>query len=219
MATKRKKAARAQNRSITTKATRAVRKAAKTVGKSVKKVMAGKQYGNLHELLVLKLQSLFDIEKQLVAALPKLARAAESRELKDAFELHLEETKNHVRRLEEAMYLLGIEPKSQTVAGIRGIAQDGDWTATHTKGVARDAALIAAAQYAEHYEIAGYGSAREWAAMMDHTQVADLLEATLMEEENANQKLNELAHNGINQKAGGIPMEEKEAEEVDIALM
>lgn len=212
-----KKTTRKKNSSITNKAEKAVKKATRTVTKAVQDTFAGKQYGNLHELLVLKLQSLYDIEKQLVVALPKLARAAESRELKDAFELHLNETKGHVRRLEEAMYILGVEPKTEKVQGIRGIAEDGDWTALHTKGAARDAALIAAAQYAEHYEIAGYGSAREWAAMMDHTRVADLLETTLREEEAANNKLSELAHNGINQKAGGIPMEEKE--EVDIALM
>jgi len=115
-------------------------------------------------------------------------------------------------RLEEAMRLLDVEPKKEKVAGIRGIAEDGDWVAGHTSPMARDAALIAAAQYAEHYEIAGYGSAREWAAMMDHQEVADLLDTTLKEEEAANEKLTELAHNGINQRASGTPMEEAEQE-------
>jgi ferritin-like metal-binding protein YciE len=110
------------------------------------------------------------------------------------------------------MRLLDVEPKKEKVAGIRGIAEDGDWVAGHTSPVARDAGLIAAAQYAEHYEMAGYSAAREWAAMMDHTQVADLLDATLMEEQAASEKLSELAHSGINQRAGGIPMDEEPEE-------
>jgi ferritin-like metal-binding protein YciE len=208
----------AKKKSITSKTTKAVRSATRKVGKAVKKVVAGKQYGSLHELLVLKLQSLYDIETQLTLALPKLAAAATSDELKDAFESHLAETKVHVTRLEEAMRLLSVEPKQEKTAGIRGIASDGDWVAGHTTPVARDAGLIAAAQYAEHYEIAGYTSAREWAAMMDHQEVADLLDTTLLEEHAAQEKLAELAHTGINQKAGGIPMEE-ETEDADIAVM
>lgn len=214
MATKKK----AKDKSITSKATKAVRSTARKVEKAVKKAVVGQQYKNLHELLVLKLQSLYDIEVQLTLALPKLAKAANSRELKEAFEAHLIETKGHVTRLEEAMRLLDVKPKQEKVAGIRGIAEDGNWVAGHTTPVARDAALIAAAQYAEHYEIAGYTSAREWAAMMDHQAVADLLDATLMEEQAANEKLSELAHNGINQRAGGIPMEE-EPQEVDTVVM
>lgn len=167
----------------------------------------------MHELLILKLQSLYDIEQELTKALPKLAKAATSEELTEAFETHLEETKGHVARLEEAMRLLDVTPKKEKVAGIRGIAEDGNWVAGHTSAVARDAGLIAAAQYAEHYEIAGYTAAREWAAMMDHTEVADLLDSTLKEEQAANEKLAELAHNGINQRAGGIPMQEPQEEE------
>ncbi len=191
----------------------------KSITSKAKKTAARRQYGNLHELLVLKLQSLYDIEQELVKALPKLAKAASSYELKEAFESHLQETKGHVTRLEEAMELLDVTPKKEKVQGIRGIAEDGDWVAGHTSSAARDAALIAAAQYAEHYEMAGYTSAREWAAMMDHQGVADLLDATLMEEQAANEKLSELAHNGINQRAGGIPMEEATEEEADIAVM
>lgn len=203
---------------ITSKAGKAVRSATRKAGKAVKKAIAGPQYKNLGELLVLKLQSLYDIEQELVKALPKLAKAATSYELKEAFETHLQETRGHVIRLEEAMRLLDVRPKKEKVAGIRGIAEDGDWVAGHTNAQARDAALIAAAQYAEHYEMAGYTAAREWAAMMDHREVADLLDTTLLEEQAANEKLTELAHNGINQKAGGIPMEEESAE-VDTVVM
>jgi ferritin-like metal-binding protein YciE len=211
-----KKSTRGQAKKITNKAGAKVRRAAKAIKKAVKKAITPKKYGNLHELLILKLQSLYDIEVELTKALPKLAKAATSDELTEAFESHLMETKGHVTRLEEAMRLLDVEPRKEKVAGIRGIAEDGDWVAGHTSPMARDAALIAAAQYAEHYEIAGYGSAREWAAMMDHQEVADLLETTLNEEEAANEKLSELAHSGINQRAGGIPMEETEEE---VALM
>lgn len=210
MAAKKKK----DKKSITSKLKAKAHSAAKAVKKSATKLAAGRQYGNLHELLVLKLQSLYDIEQELVKALPKLAHAATSDELTEAFETHLVETELHVDRLEQAMKLLGVEPTTEKVAGIRGIAQDGEWVAQHTSPAARDAALIAAAQYAEHYEIAGYTAAREWAAMMDHREVADLLETTLMEEQAAREKLSELAHSGINQRAGGISMEESEEEEV-----
>jgi ferritin-like metal-binding protein YciE len=178
-----------------------------------------KQYDSLHELLILKLQSLYDTEQELLKVLPKLAQAAANQELKDAFEMHEGETKRHVERLEQAMQLLGVQAKKEKVAAIRGIAEDGGWVMKNIKDeAARDAALIAAAQYAEHYEIAGYGSAREWAAMMDHQAVADLLETTLMEEQAANDKLSELAHNGINQRAGGIEMAEEISEEERILM-
>jgi ferritin-like metal-binding protein YciE len=116
------------------------------------------------------------------------------------------------------MRILGVKPRKEKVNGIRGIASDSDWVAGHTTTQARDAALIAAAQYAEHYEMAGYTAAREWAAMMDHREIADLLDTTLLEEQAANEKLAELAHNGINQKAGGISMEEEPAE-IDTVVM
>jgi ferritin-like metal-binding protein YciE len=180
---------------------------------------SGKKYGTLHELLILKLQSLYDVEQELIKALPKLAKAATSGELRQAFEMHLRETTVQAARLEEALQLLNVAPKKEKTAGIRGIAEDGTWVAGHASPEVRDAALIAAAQYAEHYEIAGYTSAREWAAMMDHKEVTDLLDATLIEEQNASAKLAELAHNGINQRAGGIPMDDATVEEEEIALM
>ncbi len=196
---------------------------AKKVQKSkTKKAASGsgakKKYGSLHELLVLKLESLYDIETELTKALPKLAKAAESDELREAFILHADETKNHVARLEEAMRLLSVVPRKEKVAGIRGIAEDGTWVASHTTPLARDAGLIAAAQYAEAYEIAGYQAAREWATMMEHQDVAELLDATLREEQMASEKLAELAHNGINQKAGGISMEETSNAEETVLL-
>lgn len=169
---------------------------------------AKQQYGNLHELLILKLQSLYDIEQELIKALPKMAKNAYNDDLREAFEMHLEETKTQVDRLEQAMEHLEVEPKKEKVAGIRGIAEDGSWVIKNIKDErARDAALIAAAQFAEHYEIAGYGSAAEWARLMGHSEVADLLEATLAEEEAANDKLTRLAEGGINEEANDMEEE------------
>lgn len=176
-----------------------------------KKSKNAQKWGNLHDLLILKLESLYDIEQELVKALPKLAKNATNDGLREAFEEHLEETKEHVKRLERAMQYLGVEPKKEEAAGIRGIAEDGSWVIKNVRDeAARDAALIAAAQYAEHYEIAGYGSAREWARLMGHKEVEDLLERTLQEEEAANRKLTMLAEDGINEQA--YDAEEVEAE-------
>ncbi len=180
--------------------------------RAVKKVKAAFTYGSLHELFILKLQSLYDIEQQLIKALPKLAKAAESAELKTAFEEHLAETKQHALRLEQALRMLGAKVKAEKVDGIRGIVQDGEWVAKMARGEAVDAGLIAAAQYAEHYEIAGYGSAAEWAKLMGHDEVAELLEATLAEEEAANNTLTSLAEGGINERANLSEAELKEAE-------
>lgn len=177
---------------------------------SSRKAQSKNAYGNLHELLILKLQSLYDVEQELIKALPKMAKNAHNERLREAFESHLEETKMHADRLEQAMELLEVEPKKEKVAGIRGIAEDGGWVIKNIKDErARDAALIAAAQYAEHFEIAGYGSAAEWARLMNHTEVADLLEATLAEEEAANNKLTSLAEGGINEEANDMEKEKE----------
>ncbi len=163
------------------------------------------QYGNLHELLILKIQSLYDVEQELTKALPKMAKNATSNELREAFEHHLEETNEHIVRLERAMVILGVEPKKEKVEAIRGIAEDGSWVIKNVRNnAARDAALIAAAQYAEHYEIAGYGSAAEWARLMGHSDVEELLNKNLAEEEAANEKLTALAEGGINEEANDM---------------
>ncbi|MBX4192214.1 DUF892 family protein [Candidatus Parcubacteria bacterium] len=182
------------------------------MAKAKKGAQARGNYSNLHQLLILKLEALYDVERELVKVLPKLAKNATSDELREAFEMHLEETEIHVERLEEAMDLLDVEPRAEKVEGIRGIAEDGSWVIKNIRDdAARDAALIAAAQYAEHFEIAGYGSAREWARLMGHTEVEELLSKTLEEEEAANEKLTELAEGGINERANA-DQEQEEAE-------
>ncbi len=169
-----------------------------------------KHYESLHDLFLLKLHSLYDIEKILVGALPKMARAATDKDLKSAFLKHLGETENHVTRLEEAFKELSERPGKEKVEAIRGLEKDAAWVLKNIENdAARDAALIGAAQHVEHYEMAGYGAAHEWADLMEHGTVAELLRATLAEEEAADTKLNELAKGGINQTAniGMTPME------------
>lgn len=177
--------------------------------KSTSKEESSGKFATLHELLILKLQSLYDTEQQLVKVLPKLADAATNKELSAAFKEHLIETRGHVRRLEQAFRHLGVKPKSEKAEAIRGIAEDGSWVMKHVKdNAARDAAIIGAAQYAEHYEIAGYGTAAEWARLMGHDEVESLLSQTLQEEEAANEKLQALAEGGINDEANGMEKEE-----------
>jgi ferritin-like metal-binding protein YciE len=156
----------------------------------------------LHGLFITKLHALYDMENEIVKALPKMAKKATDPELKEGFEQHLEETKNQVKRLEKAFSLLGEKAKKLKGEAIRGMVEDTSWGMTHIKGSeALDANLIAAAQYVEHYEIAGYGSAIEWAKEMGHTEVAELLEATLEEEKATDEKLDHLAKSKINVRA------------------
>lgn len=157
------------------------------------------KHTTLHELLILKLQSLYDVEQELTKALPRMAKAASNSELSSAFTMHLEETRGQVTRLERAMEILQVPAKKQKVEAIRGMVKDAEWSIKNVKAPeARDAILIAAAQYVEHFEMAGYGTARAWAELMGHTEVADLLQETLDEEGASNEKLNGLAESKIN---------------------
>ncbi len=166
-------------------------------------LMATKQqkYETLHDLLLLKLGSLLDIEEQIVKALPKMAKAANHEKLREAFSAHLKETEGQVERLNEAFQKLGATAKKSKVEAIRGLAKDTEWVIKSLKNpAARDALLIASAQYVEHYEMAGYGTARQWAFDMGHNDVVELLHLTLDDEKAADTKLNDLAKSSINQK-------------------
>ncbi len=166
---------------------------------------------SLHDVFVIKLQALLDIEQELVKALPKMSKAASNQELKESFDEHLEETREHVKRLEEALSLLGEEPEPLKGDAIRGLIKDAEWVIENTKGdAAKDAHLIAAANFVEHYEMAGYESALSWAEEMDHDDVADLLRETLDEEEAASGKLQDLALSEINPKANDSENESEE---------
>lgn len=161
-----------------------------------------KTYNSLHELLLLKLNSLYYVEQQLIEALPKIAEAASDPELASAITQHLGETKGQLTRLDDIFTSLGEKAEAVEVAAIDGMIEDADWCIENVeKGPALDAVLIAAAQGVEHYESASYGSALAWANIMDHVDASELLAETLEEEEAANEKLNELALGGINERA------------------
>ena len=147
------------------------------------------------EAFVLKLKALYDIERELVEALPKLEEAAHDPELKEGFRNHLGETHGHIRRLEQAFKTLGEEADTERSSGIRGIIASGEWVAKDVEApdAIKDALLASAARYAEHYEISGYLGAIMEAELLGYMEIAaDLLE-TLDEERAADGKLAEAA--------------------------
>jgi ferritin-like metal-binding protein YciE len=163
-----------------------------------------------------ELRDAYDAEKQLTKALPKLARAAVSDELREAFESHLTETQGHVTRLEQVFASLEEKPRGKHCDGIAGIIEEGKNVLDEDiEESAIDACLIAAGQRAEHYEIAAYGSLVAWARAMEHTEAADLLEETLQEEKAADEKLTSLAEGGINEEAAASAHGDEEEEESD----
>jgi len=158
--------------------------------------------GTLHDAFVDELRDLYDAEKQLTNALPKMAKAAGSPQLRSAFESHLEQTREHVARLERIFGSLEEPVKGKHCDGIAGIIEEGKSIMEENFDEATmDACLIAGGQRAEHYEIAAYGTLIAWARTMGHTDAADLLEQTLEEEEAADMKLSSLAESGINRIA------------------
>jgi ferritin-like metal-binding protein YciE len=157
---------------------------------------------SLHDLLIHELEDLYAAEQQIVEALPKMEEAAHAPELKDAFAMHLDQTKEHVSRLEEVAKLLEVEFETKTCEGMKGIIKEGEKLLT-IEGDAdvMDAGLIGAGQKVEHYEICGYGTVIAYAKLMGHTAVVDVLRKTAEEEGEANKKLNALAQATINKKA------------------
>ena len=175
--------------------------------------------GTLHEAFVEELRDIYDGEKQLTKALPKMAKAANSPELRDAIEAHLEETRQQVQRLEQVFAAIGEKPRGKHCEGLAGIIEEGKSIMEESFDEATaDACLIAAAQRAEHYEMATYGTLVAWARVMGHEEAADLLQETLGEETAADEKLNALAEGGINDRAAeGAHQEEGEEEEEEVA--
>lgn len=156
---------------------------------------------NLRELLVDELKDLYSAEKQIVRALPKLAKAATNPELSKALLSHLEETKGQVERLEQIAELVGKKLTGKTCVGMKGVLGEGSEVLEDIdKGIIRDAALIGASQRVEHYEMAGYGTARDFAKLLGMSDVASLLEQTLEEEKSADKKLTSIA-TGVNKQA------------------
>jgi ferritin-like metal-binding protein YciE len=162
---------------------------------------------NLRETFVDQLADLYDAEKQLLKALPKMAKAASHEELKDAFESHCQETENHIRRLEQVFESVGEKAKTKKCKAMQGLVEEAQESISEEEG---DAALICAAQKVEHYEIAGYGSVCSWAKLLGEHEAAEILGETLEEEKAADEKLNGIAEAAVN-------IEEKEQPAKDTA--
>jgi ferritin-like metal-binding protein YciE len=144
----------------------------------------------LEELLIDELKDLYSAEKQIIRALPKLIKAVTTPELREGLTTHLEETKGQVGRLERIGEILGKKMSGKTCVGMKGVLEESSEVLEDTeKGPVRDAALISACQRVEHYEMAGYGSARDFAKLLGQKEVAALLDETLAEEKNADKVL------------------------------
>jgi ferritin-like metal-binding protein YciE len=160
------------------------------------------KFDNFEDLLVEQLQDLYDAEHQLTKALPKMAEAADNSELRQAFDDHLQETERQIQRLEEVFRLIGRDAKRKTCEAMKGLVEEGS-EVIDAEGdpSVRDAALIASAQRVEHYEIAGYGSARNFAQRLGHVQAAELLQETLNEEGACDHRLTAIAESSVNASA------------------
>lgn len=158
----------------------------------------------LKDLFLDELADMYDAEKRIVKALPKLAKAASCPNLKAALEKHLQQTHGHVTKLEQVFKTLGMVAKGKTCEATKGLLEEGDEIAADFKGSpAINAALIAASQKVEHYEIASYGCLHEWAGLLGNQKAAKLLETILEEEKAANEALNALAISTNNPEALG----------------
>jgi ferritin-like metal-binding protein YciE len=159
-------------------------------------------FKTLRDLYLNELRDLYSAETQLLEALPKMADAASSSELKEAFTAHLTETEGHVSRLEDIFEALGEEPSGETCKAMEGLIEEGeDYLKASGNKQVRDAGLIGAAQRVEHYEIAGYGTARTLATRLGESEAADSLQATLDEEEEADLQLTAIAESEVNPAA------------------
>jgi len=157
---------------------------------------------SLQKLYVEELRDLYNAENQLVKALPKMAKHASHQELKQAFEDHLEQTKEHVERLDEIFKRLDEKPTGKTCKAMKGLIEEGsEYLEKDGDESVLDAALIGAAQRVEHYEIAGYGTVRTFANMLGENQAAELLQQTLDEEGETDKLLTELAESVVNVEA------------------
>ena len=171
---------------------------------------------SLRELFVEELRDLYDAENQLIKALPKMAAASSSPELREAFEEHLEQTRNQATRLEKIFAGMGEKPKGEKCKGMEGLVKEGSdlLKEDDMDPEVKDAAIIGAAQRVEHYEIAGYGTVRTFAELLGEDEATSLLEETLEEEKETDQKLTELAEQVNVDASEG---EEEGAEEGDVS--
>ena len=170
--------------------------------------------GTLHDAFIDELRDTYDAEKQLTKALPRMAKAASSPDLRAAFEAHLEETRGQIERLERVFESLEEKVRGKHCDGMAGIIEEGKAVMQEDfDDATMDACLIAGGQRAEHYEMAAYGTLVAWARIMGHTDAADLLQETLDEEKAADEKLSALAEDGINQEAAQTAHSDEDEEE------
>jgi ferritin-like metal-binding protein YciE len=168
---------------------------------------------SIQDLLIDQMADLYDAEKQLVKALPKMAKAASNDQLKDAIESHLEQTRGQVERLERAFAMLGARAKGKPCAAMKGLVEEGRQTIEEDlPEPLMDSAIIAAAQKVEHYEIAGYGTVTAWAQSLGLDDVAGLLSETLNEEKGADERLTEV-NEAILEDVEGVASREDEEDE------
>ena len=171
-------------------------------------------HSTLHDAFIDELRDAYDAEHQLIKALPKLAKAASSPDLRKAFESHLKETRGQIGRLERVFASLGEKARAKHCDGIAGIIEEGKSVMEEDfDDTAMDACLIGAGQRAEHYEMAAYGTLVAWARAMGHAEAAKLLQTTLDEEKAADEKLSSLAEGGINREAADIAHPDDEADD------
>jgi len=162
-------------------------------------IFGNPEFNSLDDLFLNQLEDLYDAEHRIIRALPKMSEAARSRELKQAFDEHLAQTRGHVDRLDTIFRELDKTPTRETCEAMKGLLREGE-EMIDAKGDmnVRDAALIAAAQRVEHYEMAGYGTARSLALHLGHSEAARLMQETLDEEKTADSKLTDIAENAVN---------------------
>jgi ferritin-like metal-binding protein YciE len=169
---------------------------------------------SLEELLQEELKDIYDAEKQLTKALPKMVKKATAGELKKAFQDHLGQTEEHVKRLEEVFEQLGMPARGKKCIGMQYIVKEGEeMIGEAEEDATRDAVMIASAQKVEHYEIASYGTICTWANLLGKTEIAGILEDTLEEEKAADQKLTGIAESFVNAAAASEGDENEEHEE------
>lgn len=157
---------------------------------------------SLNDLLIEQLKDLYSAENQLIRALPKMAKAATNPDLKTGFEEHLEQTRGQTARIEQICEQLEVSPKGKKCAAMEGLIEEGkEIMQEDAQPGVLDAGLIAAAQKVEHYEIASYGSARTWAEQLGFQKIARLLQETLDEERETDEKLTQLALSAVNERA------------------
>ena len=171
------------------------------------------EINSLRELYVEQLRDLYDAENQLIKALPKMAKEASSDELRQSIEEHLEQTRGQAERLEQIFEQLGEKPKGKKCKGMQGLLEEGKETLEEDmEEDTKDAAIIAAAQRVEHYEISGYGTARTYANLLGESEAAEILEEPLNEEKETDHKLTQLAEEINVEAAEGSGEEEGEEE-------